>query len=644
MRNRFHCLFLASLFVCIGCGGDGDGGYSPDDDEDDDDGIAGDSDADGDSDGDSDSDADSDGDADSDADGDSDADSDADADGDSDADADSDSDADADGDSDSDTDSYQGCVRYVDVNSAAGNPDGLTWDSAFPTLQEGIDAAHDANDACEVWVAGGTYIVTTGDPTNTVNLRSTPLIGGFPAGAVTHEEQSPDSYPTIIDGNDLAFHVLSCSESLGCGGDTELNGLTITGGNAIGPDDSQQDGAGLYVYYAEIAITDCEFMDNIAESEGAAIYAFESVLTISESQFSGHTITFGYSQGPAVITNYYTDFEMSNTSFNSNDTGSVYSAVAADTVNVYDCSFHESGSVNTQFSEAASITDCTFTDGTGGISVGEVDYVDISNCTFEGNVRAVSIYDADVTISDCEFNDNNMLQYGRGAAISASAANYEIVRCRFVGNDVEGSSLDGLGGAISAVDCDWPEITDCYFSGNSAQQYGGAIYYENTGGTIDNCVFRSNDASSGGALYFADESTNPVLTNCTITGNDATWGGGGISNHCMYTEIHNSIIWGNSANSSEEIYSSTEFYVYYSNIGPSHSNLYSPNCIEEDPLFESPTNLQLTEFSGCIDAADGSVAPTYDIEGVERADYDGFANNTGNGPPWADMGAYEYQP
>jgi len=45
------------------------------------------------------------------------------------------------------------------------------------------------------------------------------------------------------------------------------------------------------------------------------------------------------------------------------------------------------------------------------------------------------------------------------------------------------------------------------------------------------------------------------------------------------------------------------------------------------------------DFSG----ADGASAPEFDLEGESRAD-DPDTTNTGLGPPWADMGAYEYQP
>ena len=46
----------------------------------------------------------------------------------------------------------------------------------------------------------------------------------------------------------------------------------------------------------------------------------------------------------------------------------------------------------------------------------------------------------------------------------------------------------------------------------------------------------------------------------------------------------------------------------------------------------------------CIDAAEGSWAPEFDLDGNPRAD-DPATPNTGTGtPPYADMGSYEMQP
>jgi cysteine-rich repeat protein len=64
------------------------------------------------------------------------------------------------------------CVVYVDVGSSAVPSNGLTWSTAYPRVQQGIDAAHAAGPGCEVWVTQGTYLIYDYSPTNTVRLPS----------------------------------------------------------------------------------------------------------------------------------------------------------------------------------------------------------------------------------------------------------------------------------------------------------------------------------------------------------------------------------------------------------------------------------------------------------------------------------------
>jgi hypothetical protein len=67
--------------------------------------------------------------------------------------------------------------------------------------------------------------------------------------------------------------------------------------------------------------------------------------------------------------------------------------------------------------------------------------------------------------------------------------------------------------------------------------------------------------------------------------------------------------------------------------------------IDADPLFVDAAggDLRLSTGSPCIDAANGPWAPEFDLDGNPRVD-DTATPNTGLGPPWADIGAYEYQP
>ncbi len=67
--------------------------------------------------------------------------------------------------------------------------------------------------------------------------------------------------------------------------------------------------------------------------------------------------------------------------------------------------------------------------------------------------------------------------------------------------------------------------------------------------------------------------------------------------------------------------------------------------INADPNFKLLTveDLHPQSTSPCIDAANGDLAPRLDKDGKARVDAPPVDKGIGN-PPYADMGAYEYQP
>jgi len=171
-------------------------------------------------------------------------------------------------------------------------------------------------------------------------------------------------------------------------------------------------------------------------------------------------------------------------------------------------------------------------------------------------------------------------------------------------------------------------VTNCTFSGNSADD-GGAIYcYSNSSPTITNCTFSDNDANEGGAIHcYRDSSV--TLNNC--------------------------ILWGNSASSSGD-----EIYIYDDPSYPSYAtlnyccvdntgyggktgNIKEYRCIHKDPQFVDAANgdYHLKDTSPCIDAGDNSLVPsgvTTDLDGNQRI-VDGDNDSTAT----VDIGAYEKQ-
>ena len=104
----------------------------------------------------------------------------------------------------------------------------------------------------------------------------------------------------------------------------------------------------------------------------------------------------------------------------------------------------------------------------------------------------------------------------RGGGLYSCFANTSLNACVFTGNSAE----EGGGAAFSEPST----LTDCTFTDNSASLGGGALFSEPS--TLTGCTFTGNRVGSGfgGGAYFFGK---PTLIGCTFTGNRAGFGSGG---------------------------------------------------------------------------------------------------------------------
>ena len=238
----------------------------------------------------------------------------------------------------------------------------------------------------------------------------------------------------------------------------------------------------------------------------------------------------------------------------------------------------------------------------------------VRNCVFTGNSVSGAhakgggayVQGGAPSFSDCEFSDNSVSgSHAHGGGLYVWSSDATIVRCTFFSNSATGDL--GFGGGLY-VFYGSAQIEGCVFLGNSAGAYGGGVNLDGDNSTIVNSTFTGN--FGGGATV---ETGGGDLSGCIFHGNSFEIGA-----------------W------------TSETTVEYSLV---QGGFDGTGNIDADPLFVDPDSgdLHLQPGSPCIDAADGTVAPEFDIEGNERID-DTDTPNTGIGPPWADMGAYEYQP
>jgi hypothetical protein len=563
-------------------------------------------------------------------------DADADTDTDIDADVDSDSDSDSDTDADTDTDSAtvpEQCVYRVDASTELGG-DGLTWDSAFDTVEQGLIAAEDMLsefETCQVWVAAGTYYIYDSDHYDTVLLRpNVELYGGFAGNETSLDERDPEANETILDGHSgpgptvRVYHVVTGAN------DTLIDGFTITGGWANGAELDGR-GGGMLNSNCSPTVVNCRFVQNYACEDyacvGGGMHNAFADPEVVDCEFVNNTAGIGGGMGnlgsyPTVTNCVFDD----NATFNGSGAG-MHNAAGGPTVTgcvfEYNTATLNGGAV-VNHSSAAAFTDCMFD----------------SNNTENNAGGAMFNYSdlAEVTVEGCSFYSNQAATNG-GAVASIGADSVVITGSTFGFN-----SAGEIGGAIYNYDSN-ASFSSSLFDGNSAEQCG-ALHTSGVDLTVANNVFTANHAEGGigGAICNGDElvySTELEVINCTFYNNST-----GEAVDGMGVSIASTVE--NATTAINCIFSETEPGELYGSLVTAHHSLISnafegEGNIDADPLFVDADDFHLQPGSPCIDAADSPAAPELDFDGSERVD-DADTPNTGIGPPWADMGAYEYQP
>lgn len=203
---------------------------------------------------------------------------------------------------------------------------------------------------------------------------------------------------------------------------------------------------------------------------------------------------------------------------------------------------------------------------------------------------------------------------------------------------VQGNYASEGGGMDAHHDCT-VEIDRCRFVGNTGNLRGGGLrIYDNSTAEVWNTLFLDNtvNLNYGGAVLNWS-GTTATFVNCTFYRNDAPLGAGAIRNYSAAgCAVHNSILWANTMNALDDF--NTIVTIRYSAMQDSGWAGTAGNIGTDPQLL--PPDFKLDPASPCIDTADDSVAPPYDLAGGPRVDLAGV----GTPGTVTDMGCYEAQP
>lgn len=528
-------------------------------------------------------------------------------------------------------------VLLVDDDAPPGG-DGLTWETAFGSVQDALAAARQPESGIdEIRVAQGRYLP---DPDPFELVDGVALRGGYAGlGAPDPDARDPDAYPSILDGDvadDDGDDPDSCCSAHGAPGCSaaacqeqvcqELPSCCDTSWDLVCASIALSPASDQCVIAA-----DCPEIDGNLPVVTATGTGLATVL-------EGFTVTHGR-RGLFL------------------DSGSA---------TIEDCAFSantKSGMLVHGSGAAAAVSRCTFSENAdSGLRVG-VATATVTGCVFTGNATAgagggISAI-GEVSVTGCALTGNQALSLGGGMSLGDGS----VIDCTFSRN----VAFDA-GGGLYASESD-SRVIGCAFEGNSAAHLGGGAFVRQNQPydypmAIISSLFAGNTAETGaGVAVWGDPA---AIVNCTLTGNVASTTGGAVSGD--YLEVVNSVLWNNAP---DEIDASSPFIdVIYSDVQGGYPGAGN---IDADPLLADPPSgdHRLSPGSPCIDAGHSQTLLTafggasvmkllcdepdldgdgdtvelipVDLDGMLRFFDDPATPDTGCAAgPVVDMGAYEF--
>ena len=291
---------------------------------------------------------------------------------------------------------------------------------------------------------------------------------------------------------------------------------------------------------AETTIRNSSFANNkTLHCCGGGIYNDQSLLVIKDSTFTGHSATS--SEGGTIHSDTGTvrisDSEITNSSVLAGDPNPGIKGGAI------------SSRLGTLRISRSLIADSEAAGGYGGGISSEDGTLIVVGSTIRGNTTAGyggGLYseDGSITVRNSRVLSNQAIGGpGAGAQIASGG---EIINTLFRGNEQigdTGSDAGGGGLSLAMVTGTTLEVTGSTFANNTAERYGGGIWFEGAGGlTVLNSTISGNTSNAIGG-GFAEHDTGPVeLLYSTFAFNESSGPGNGIGSDTSDISVEGLIV------------------------------------------------------------------------------------------------------
>ena len=391
------------------------------------------------------------------------------------------------------------------------------------------------------------------------------------------------------------------------------------------PDTQETLYAGAIIWRGDNGLVEsCDFVNNSADHNGAILWTGKNGIINNSNFIANHAEIYQ----SAVRLSGDNDI-ISNSKFINNTARSRTLKTTNTNAIISDCVFINNSVTNDiaviQWSGTnGTLSNSNFTNNNAltnrdGVIRWDATYGNLSNCVFINNsaqtaVACINWNGANGTVSDSIFINNTARTSDIGA-IDWFGENGSLYNSIFIGN----TALNNEAGAIqwrnngTISNCNFTNniassrggaikvdksggnnatISDCNFINNTAVRNGGAIAWESNMIRISYSNFTNNAAVNGGAIILRGNDTyNCNIDNANFIDNVASINGGGIYSDCNLT-VDSSYFNGNNATKGSGIFNDEgrELYIANTNFGKNRADS-SNLTIEVGDLYYYPENV-----------------------------------------------------